>query len=38
LQSIVRLQVQATFHGLEAARIEFERTRGELAAPGKPYE
>lgn len=38
LQSIVRLQVQATFHGLEAARIELERTRGELAAPGKLYE
>jgi hypothetical protein len=36
LQSTVRLQVQAIFHGLEAARIELERARGELAAPGKP--
>lgn len=36
LQSTVRLQVQATFHGLEAVRIELECARGELAAPGKP--
>ena len=38
LQSSVRIQVQAIFHGLEAARIEPGRTRGELTAPGNLHE